>query len=184
MAWAAYTAASPMARRNAGVRPGAGGFLDHLLVTALDGTVAFVEIEAVAVPVGEDLDLHVARLQHVFLHQHPRIAKGGARFALGRGEAFGQVGFALDDLHALAAAAGGGLEQHRIADARRGVAKAGQGLVLAVIPRHQGHSGVGHQRLGRGLAAHGADRCRGWPDEDQPGRGHRLGEGGVSERKP
>lgn len=67
--------------------------------------------------VGEYLDLHVARLQQVFLHQHPRVAEGGLGLALGGGKGLGQLGLALHHLHALAAAASGGLEQHRVADA-------------------------------------------------------------------
>ncbi len=87
-----------------------GRFLDHFLVAALDGAVALVEVQAVAVLVGKYLDLHVPRLEQVFLHEHARVAERGLRFALGRLQCFDQVGFSLDDLHAFAAATGSGLE--------------------------------------------------------------------------
>ena len=52
----------------------------------------------------------------IFLDQHARIAEGGLRLAL-RGFQRGlEVGVALDLAHALAAAAGHRLDQHRIAD--------------------------------------------------------------------
>ena len=45
-------------------------FFHHLLVATLDRAVALVEVQAVTVLVGEYLDLHVARLEYVFFHQH------------------------------------------------------------------------------------------------------------------
>ena len=41
---------------------------------ALGGAVAFEQMDGVAVPVGEDLDLHVARLFEVFLHDQAVVA--------------------------------------------------------------------------------------------------------------
>jgi hypothetical protein len=48
------------ARRRASRDDGGGGFLDDLLVAALDAALALAEVEAVAVGVGEELDLDVA----------------------------------------------------------------------------------------------------------------------------
>ncbi|MNR14576.1 hypothetical protein D3C85_1310600 [compost metagenome] len=110
-----------------------------------------------AVLVGEHLDLHVTWLEHVFLDQHARIAERGLRLALGAGQGLGQFAFAFDHLHALAATAGGGLEQHRVADDFGGGAEGLQILGLAMVARHQRHAGGFHQRLGGGLAAHGVD---------------------------
>ncbi len=58
-----------------GGKTGGWGFLDHLLVATLDRAVTLVEVQAVAVLVGEDLDLHMARLQYVLFHQHARVAE-------------------------------------------------------------------------------------------------------------
>ena len=107
--------------------------------------------------VGEYLDLHVARLQHVFLHQHARVAEGRLRFTPGGFEGFRELILRFDHLHALATATGGGLEQHRVADALGGDAEGLHVLGLAVVAGHQRHAGIFHQRLGRGLTAHGVD---------------------------
>ena len=162
---------------------GRRGFLDHLLVAALDRAVALVEVQAVAVLVGEYLDLHVARLEDIFLHQHARVAERRLRLALRGGQRLGQIRLALDHLHALAAAAGGGLEQHRIANHLGGGAEGFQVLGLAVVARHQRHAGGFHQCLGRGLAAHGVDGRGGRAEEDQPGLFDGAGELGVFREK-
>ena len=59
-------------RRHAGRRR----LLDHLLMPPLERAVALEEMHDIAVPVGEDLDLDVARREHVFLDEHARVAEG------------------------------------------------------------------------------------------------------------
>ncbi len=90
--------------------------LDHFLVAALDRAFALAEIDDVAVLVAQHLDLDVARIGDEFLDEHAVVAEGGFRLRLGAGEAFLHFGFAVGDAHALAAAAGGGLDHHRVAD--------------------------------------------------------------------
>ena len=91
-----------------------------------------------------------------------------------------EVGRRVDDAHALAAAAGAGLDQHRIADRRRPAACRNAGvLVVAVVAGHQRHAGLLHQRLRRRLRAHGADRGGRRADEDDAGRRAGVGEVGV-----
>ncbi|MND43741.1 hypothetical protein D3C80_345610 [compost metagenome] len=162
-------------RREAGGRR----FFHHLLVAALDRAVALVEVQAVAVAVGEHLDFHVARLEDVFLHQHARVAEGGLGFTLGGGQGLGQFAFPFHYFHALAATAGGGLQQHRVADAFGAGAEGFQVLGLAVVAGHQGHAGGFHQGLRGGLAAHGVDGGGRRAEEDQPGLGDGAGEAGV-----
>ena len=58
-----------------GAQAGGRGLFDDFLVAALNRTVAFVQIQAVAVLVGEHLNFHVARLEHVLFHQHSRVAE-------------------------------------------------------------------------------------------------------------
>ena len=86
-------------------QPGCRRFFDDLLVTALNRAVALVEVQALAVLVGEHLDLHMARLEHVFFDQHARIAERRQRLTLRRGQRISQILIALDHLHAFAAAA-------------------------------------------------------------------------------
>ncbi len=87
------------------------------------------------------------------------------------------------DPHALAAAAGRGLDHHRIADlvgdlqrvllVLDGAEEAGNGRDL----------GFGREFLGFDLVAHGRDRRRVRPDERDPGRSQRLGEGRALREK-
>ena len=60
-----------------GAHAGRRRLLDDLLMAALQRTVALVEMNGVAVPVGKDLHLDVARRGDVFLDQHALVAEGG-----------------------------------------------------------------------------------------------------------
>src|SRR5262245_17009834 len=62
-----------------GVEGGGGRLLEHLLVTALDRAVALAERDHVAVPVGEDLDLDVARALEKALAEDRVVAERRAR---------------------------------------------------------------------------------------------------------
>jgi hypothetical protein len=57
------------------------------------------------------------------------------------GQRGGELVGLVDRAHALAAAAGAGLDQHRIADARGLGCSSGRVLVGAVVARHQRHAG-------------------------------------------
>ncbi len=52
-----------------------GRLLDDLLVAPLDRAFALAQVDDVAVAVAEDLDLDVARLDHVFLDEHAVVAE-------------------------------------------------------------------------------------------------------------
>ena len=64
-----------------GVERGGGRLLEHLLVAALDRAVALAERDDVAVRVGEDLDLDVARALEVALAEDRVVAERRARLA-------------------------------------------------------------------------------------------------------
>ncbi len=134
--------------------------------------------------VGEHLDFHVARLGQVLLHQHARVAEAGLRFTLGGFQRLGQFGLALDHLHAFASATGGGLEQHRVADALRFALEGGVVLRFAVVAGHQRHAGGFHQRLGGGLAAHASMALAGGPRKISPASSQARAKPAFSERKP
>ena len=57
--------------------PRRGGNFDELLMIALNGTIAFVKGEDVAVHVGNDLNLDMTDVRKKFFHKKTRIAKGG-----------------------------------------------------------------------------------------------------------
>ena len=165
----------PQLRREAGGRR----LLHHLLVPALEGAVALEHVHHIAVAVGEDLDLDVAWPLQIGLEQHPLVAEGAGRLALGGGEGGGEILGALDHAHALATAAGDRLDEHRKADLRRRRCERLGRLAGVVRAAQHGHAGLFHGRLGGGLVAHGADDRRRRADEDQPRLGAGGGEVGV-----
>ena len=91
-------------------------FFDNLLVPALDRTFAFVQVDAVAMGIRQNLNFDVARLGDEFLDKDTVIAKRRRRFVFGRLEAFTRFFVVPRDPHALTAATGRGLDHHRIAD--------------------------------------------------------------------
>jgi hypothetical protein len=121
------TAALVSSARAVGQRQGRR-LLDDLLVAALDRALALAEVRVVAVAIGGDLDLDVARPLAVPLHVHVGVAEGGQRLGAPGVPVVGEPIGIVDDLHAAAAAAGRRLEDHRQADARGVLAQ----LVLGV----------------------------------------------------
>ena len=73
-------------------------------------------MDDVAVPVGEDLHLDVARLLDVFFHVDAAVLEGLFGFLPGRVEAGLEADVVAGHAHATAAAAGRRLDQHREAD--------------------------------------------------------------------
>ena len=127
--------------------------LDQLLVAALDRALALAEREHVAVRVAEHLDLDVPRGRQHLLDVERRVAE--RRLGLGRrgAERVLEIGRRLDEPHALAAAARRRLEQHRVADLRRGRAR-GLDRRRALRPGHGRHAGRLHRLPRRDLVAH------------------------------
>ena len=159
-----------------GRHAGRGGFFEHLLVATLHRTVALEQVHDVAVAVAKDLDLDVARAQHVLFDQYGIVAEAVDGFTLARGQGGVEIGRVVDNAHALAATAGAGLDQHRVADAVGFAAQQGGVLVLAVVAGHQRHAGGFHQTLGFGFQAHRRDRAGRRADEDEAGLGAGAGE--------
>jgi hypothetical protein len=131
------------------------------------------------VVIAEDLDLDVARPLEVALEEQRVVAEGAGRLALGRLEGRRQLVRSPDDAHALAAAAGRGLDQQREADRQALAAQARDLLIVAVIAGHHRHAGGDRALLGRLLRAEERDHQRRRADEGQAGGRHRLGEVGV-----
>ena len=159
-----------------GVEQRTWGLLDHFLIAALDRAFALAEINDVAVLVAQHLDLDVARIGDEFLDEHAVVAEGGLRLRLRPCEAFRHLGLGIGNAHALAAAAGGSLDHHRIADLL------GDLYRLDLVGDHTemaGHGGDvcgGRRFLGLDLVAHGGDGLGVRPDEHDAGGFQRLGE--------
>ena len=153
--------------------------LDHLLVAALQRTVALIQMDDLAVPVAKHLHLDMARTGNIAFDQHPVVTERRSPLALGAGQTGGEIGRIIDPFHTLAAAARDRLDQHRIADPRRLGRQGLFRLVRALIAGRHRHPGLDHQLLGRVLQTHGANRGRVRPDPDQARRRDGLGEVGV-----
>jgi hypothetical protein len=152
------------------------GLLDDFLITALDRAFAFAEIDDVAVLVAEHLNLDVARIDDEFLDEHAVVAERGLRLRLGAREAFRHLGLRIGDAHALAAAAGRGLDHHRIADLVGDLHRVLLVVDHAEMARHGRDFGGGRRLLAFDLVAHGGDGVRVRPDERDAGRFERARE--------
>ena len=136
-----------------------------------------MQIDDVAVLVAEQLDLDVARIDDEFLDEHAVVAERRFGFRLRAGKTFGDFGFGPGDAHALAAAAGGGLDHHRIADL------VGDLHRLLVVGDDAEMAGHGRDLGGRGgllgfdLVAHGGNGLGVRTDKDDAGGFQRLREG-------
>ena len=106
-----------------GVQARSRGDLDDLLVAALHGAVALVEVDHAALgarAVGEDLHLDVARVDDGLLDEDGRVAEGALGLAHAGLDRLAQVGPVLDLPHPATAAAGDGLDEERRLDGLRG----------------------------------------------------------------
>ena len=90
------------------------GLLQHLLVTTLHRAVALVQVQHGAVRVRDDLHLDVPAVLDEALQQQCVVAEGARRLPPGRVHAAARSAGVADDPHALAAAAGCRLHQHRV----------------------------------------------------------------------
>ena len=153
--------------------------LDELLMAALDGAVALAQVDDVAVRVGEYLHLDVPRIDDQLLDVHVGIGEVRLPLPPRRLEGPGGAVRRLDDLHALAAAARGRLDQQRIADR---LAELEQ---LLDRDNRVGRAGddrdarVLHRPTRPRLLAHQLDRGRRRTDPDEPRVLDRAREGRV-----
>ena len=160
--------------------PGGWGLLDHLLVPALHGAVAFTQMDGLALAIGEELELDVAGILQIFFHVNHGIAEGGHGLCPGQGDGVEEGGLGVDDPHAPPAAPARGLDDDRVADLPGQL----EGALLVLV---QGAVGAGHARDAGGLhgadggdlVAHEADGLGPGADEDETALLHPLGEVGV-----
>ncbi len=158
-------------------------FLNHLLVTTLQGTVPFKQMHRMGA-IAKDLHLDMARRGHEFLNQHRIIAKGGFGFAHRTGQSRIKIALCLYQTHAFAAATGHSLNQHRIADLRSFRFQKLRVLILAMIARHHRYTGLNHQSLRRILQPHRPDRFCRRANESHPRRFTGFHKIGVFREKP
>ena len=159
-------------------------FLDHLLVAALDRAFALAEIDDMAMLVAKHLDLDMARIDNEFLNEHPIVAERGFRLRTGAGETFRHLLARVGDPHALAAAAGRGLDHDRIADLVGDLGRPLRRFDHAKIARHSRDLGGIGEFLRFNLVAHRLDGPGVGTDEDDLRRGERMGERRALGEKP
>ena len=167
--------------RGAGCRVDEGRrrFLDDLLVAALHRAFALEQVHATAMRVAEDLYLDVARPLEEALEHEPAVAECAFRLAARAADRLVERGGFAHDAHALATAAGHGLDEERISDGRSLPCESRGRLILAHVAGHDRHARGGNQRLGLVLQAHRPHRGRRRTDEDDACGGAGFGEGRV-----
>ena len=92
-------------------------FFQHLLVAALHRAITLKQVHIVAMHVAKHLNFNMPWALRVFFNQHVVIAKAARGFAFAGRERGVKIFRLVNRAHAFAAAAGTGLDQHRVADA-------------------------------------------------------------------
>src|SRR5688572_11781749 len=108
-------------------------------MAALNRAFTLAKVDDVAMRVGEDLGLNMARAPDQLLQQDLLIAKGRARFATGPFERLDKLIGRAHDAHALAAASSAGLNQQWEADLFGFCLQTLGALIGAVVARHDRH---------------------------------------------
>ena len=152
-------------------------FFNHLLVAALDGAFALVQVDDVAVLVAHHLDFDVARLGDEFLHEQAVVAERGLGFVLRRLDRLNEFAFLVNDAKPFAAAAGRSLHHHRIADLGRDLLGVFGIPDFADIAGNRVHLRGERKFLGLDLVAHRGDGVGVRPDERDPDFRQRLRKG-------
>src|SRR3954454_17685062 len=99
-------------------------------------------MDGVAMGVGKHLQLNVARRGNIFLDQHSGVAERTLGLTLRALKRRVEIRALVDAPHALAATAGDGLDQHRIADLVGLLFEERRFLALAMIARHHRYAGL------------------------------------------
>ena len=133
-------------------------FFNHFLVTALNGALALVQVNHVAMAVAQHLNFNVTGLFHKLLNEDAVVAKRITGFVAARRETF--KGFFVIEGHAqtFATTAGRGFDHHGVANAFGNVDSLLGGINGIVVARNGVDLGFVGQFFGRNLVAHGRNR--------------------------
>ena len=151
-------------------------FFDHLLVTALDGAFALIQVDDIAVAIADQLDFNVARFLDKFFDEHAVVTKAVARFVAAAGEAFKRFLVVESDAQALAAAACAGLDHDRIANALGNFNRFFRRFNRVIDAGNAVHTRRACQLFRFDLVAHGGNRIMFGTDEDDAFFFNPLGE--------
>ena len=129
--------------------PKAGGYFDDLLMSALNGTIAFVQMNDVAMSVCQNLNLNVLGLWDELLEENGRITESTIGFALGLIQKRLQLAGLLDNTHASPSTAKRSLDDEWKADFLgfgNGLLALGDGFVGSCQGRNANALGDGARR--------------------------------------
>ena len=158
--------------------------LDELLVAALDRAVALAEVDDVALGIAQDLELDVARVLDEFLDVNPAVAERLLRLAAGGVVALDEGDIAVRGAHALAAAAGHGLDHDRVADLLGDLQCLLLGVDDVLGAGGDWHAGLAGQLAAQRLVLEGVHRGRFRPDKADVAALANIGEVGVLGEEP
>ena len=147
----------------------------------LDGALARSEVQRQAI-VSQHLHLDVAGRREVALEVHRVPAERRARPVGAGAQRLDELRLVVRHLHADAAAAPGGLHQQREPERAR-LVEGGVGRHVSLGSRGDRHARVAHHRARLRLVLDRAHRAGRWTDEDDSGRGARLGEARLLGKK-
>ena len=147
-------------------------------------TVALEQVHHAAVVVGEDLHLDVARVGDEPLDVERAVAERRGRFAARRLDRLVDLAGVVDVAHALAAAAGGRLDQRRQADAIDRLTNAAVGLILRRLARHDGTPAACTRRRASIFDPICAMTSAGGPTNVSPAPAQAAANAAFSERNP
>src|SRR5262249_31914573 len=122
-----------------------GGFLEQLLMAALDGALALAKVHDSAVVIAEHLELDVPRTLDVLLEIDIADAERGFRLALRRLQRLAQLACGADDAHAAAAAAGDRLDDDGIPEILRDLLRLLLAVERSVAARENRDAGLFHR---------------------------------------
>ncbi|KAF5059539.1 hypothetical protein DSECCO2_334860 [anaerobic digester metagenome] len=145
----------------------AGRLLEQFLVPALDRALAVVEVDGVPLRVGKNLDLDVARLREILLHEDRRIAEGGLGDPHPLVDRLLELALVLGDVHPDTAAARARLHDHRVADLGGDLLRLLDARDALRRARKNRDAGLPHHPLRPDLRAQRLDRLPRRPDERQ-----------------
>ena len=155
------------------------GFLDHLLVSALDGAVAHSRRPDIAVVVGHDLNLDMASIRDKAFEEYHRVAERALGFALRALECDFEFVGGEHLADTAAATPTTGFDDQRVADGLCVAAGVLAGLYGASAPRCERNAHLLGQKFGLDLVAQ-CPHCGGRrPDEREVQAHAELGEGDV-----
>jgi len=137
----------------------------QFLMATLNRTIAFKQVNHIAVPVAENLHFDVARIDHGLFHEH--IGRAERLGGLGHDTFIAalQVVFAVAATDTASATTTGGLEHHRVTDFFGQLYGFRDVLQAAFTARYHRDTGRDHGLARMDLVAHGPDHLSRRADE-------------------